>query len=61
MPDNGGVLDELQVKATNAYSKLTLPETPMLFVEFHGSEAGVKEQAGGSAKTSRKKQRPAQS
>ncbi len=25
--------------ACNAYSKLALPETPMLFVEFHGSEA----------------------
>ena len=39
------LLDELQVKATNAYSKLTLPETPMLFVEFHGTEAGVAEQS----------------
>ncbi len=26
------LLDELQVKATNLYSKLTLPEVPMLFV-----------------------------
>src|SRR5438876_3692600 len=34
------LLDEVQVKACNAYSKLALPETPMLFVEFHGSEAG---------------------
>ena len=39
------LLDELQVKACNAYSKLTLPETPMLFVEFHGSEASVTEQS----------------
>jgi D-lactate dehydrogenase (cytochrome) len=39
------LLDELQVKASNAYSKLTLPETPMLFLEFHGSEAGVAEQS----------------
>jgi D-lactate dehydrogenase (cytochrome) len=39
------LLDELQVKASNAYSKLTLPETPMLLVEFHGSEASVAEQA----------------
>jgi D-lactate dehydrogenase (cytochrome) len=38
-------LDELQVRACNAYSKLTLPESPMLFLEFHGTEAGVAEQA----------------
>jgi D-lactate dehydrogenase (cytochrome) len=39
------LLDELQVKATNLYSKLTLPEVPMLFVEFHGSPSGVAEQS----------------
>ncbi|ESR27310.1 FAD-linked oxidase C-terminal domain-containing protein [Lutibaculum baratangense] len=39
------LLDELQVRASNAYSKLTLQEKPSLFVEFHGSEAGVREQA----------------
>ena len=39
------LLDALQVKATNLYSKLTLPEVPMLFVEFHGSPAGVAEQS----------------
>src|SRR5689334_22776034 len=39
------LLDALQVRACNAYSKLTLPEVPMLFVEFHGSPAGVAEQA----------------
>ena len=39
------LLDEMQVKACNAYSKLTLPETPMLFLEFHGSEASVAEQS----------------
>ena len=39
------LLDALQVKATNAYSKLALPEVPMLFVEFHGSPAGVAEQS----------------
>src|SRR5437899_2470698 len=39
------LLDELQVKATNLYSKLDLPEVPMLFVEFHGSPAGVAEQS----------------
>jgi D-lactate dehydrogenase (cytochrome) len=39
------LLDEVQVKASNAYSKLTLPVTPMLFVEFHGSPASVAEQS----------------
>jgi len=39
------LLDTLQVKASNAYSKLNLPETPMLFVEFHGTEASVAEQS----------------
>ncbi len=39
------LLDALQVRACNLYSKLTLPETPMLFVEFHGTDDGVKEQS----------------
>jgi len=39
------LLDEVQVRACNAYSKLALPEMPMLFVEFHGSDAGVTEQS----------------
>ncbi|MCO4055584.1 MAG: FAD-binding protein [Bosea sp.] len=39
------LLDALQVKACNLYSKLALPETPMLFVEFHGTDEGVREQA----------------
>ena len=29
----------------NMYSKLALPETPMLFLEFHGTEASVAEQS----------------
>ena len=37
------LLDALMVKAANAYSKLDLPETPMLFVEFHGTRRGVDE------------------
>jgi D-lactate dehydrogenase (cytochrome) len=39
------LLDALQVRACNAYSKLTLPEVPMLFVEFHGTTASVAEQS----------------
>jgi D-lactate dehydrogenase (cytochrome) len=39
------LLDALQVRAVNAYSKLSLPETPLLLLEFHGSEASVAEQA----------------
>ena len=39
------LLDQLCVKAVNAYSKLSLPETPLLLLEFHGSDNGVKEQA----------------
>lgn len=38
-------MDTWAVKATNAYSKLTLQESPLLLFEFHGSPAGVKEQA----------------
>ncbi|MFK7752605.1 MAG: FAD-binding oxidoreductase [Sedimentitalea sp.] len=39
------VMDETSVAAVNAYSKLTLPETPLLLLEFHGSDASVVEQA----------------
>src|SRR3978361_1247448 len=39
------LLAALQVKAINLYSKLTLRETPMLFLEFHGTDAGVAEQS----------------
>ena len=39
------LLDEVQVRACNADAKLSLPETPMLFLEFHGTESGVAEQS----------------
>ncbi len=39
------LLDALQVHACNMHAKLGLPETPMLFLEFHGSEASVAEQS----------------
>ncbi len=39
------LLDALQVKGANLYSKLALPEVPMLLVEFHGSAQSVQEQA----------------
>ena len=37
-------IDAMAIRATNNYSKLNLAEAPTLFLEFHGSEAGVKEQ-----------------
>ncbi len=39
------LLDALQVRACNQHSNLSLPEAPCLFVEFHGSDAGVAEQS----------------
>ncbi|CAM5412871.1 FAD-binding oxidoreductase [Eoetvoesiella caeni] len=38
-------MDLAAVKATNAYSKLSLHESPLLLFEFHGSPGGVREQA----------------
>ncbi len=39
------LVDDVMMRGVNLHSKLGLPETTMLFVEFHGSEEGVKEQA----------------
>jgi len=39
------LLDALTVRAVNAHSKLDLPGTPLLLLEFHGTAAGVAEQA----------------
>lgn len=39
------LLNAAQVRAVNAYSRLTLPETPLLLLEFHGSAKEVAEQS----------------
>ena len=39
------LLDANAIRAVNRHSKLSMREAPMLLMEFHGSEAGVREQA----------------
>ena len=39
------LIDGNTIRMVNHYAKLGLAETPMLLMEFHGSPAGVKEQA----------------
>lgn len=39
------LLDEVQMRACNLYSGLEYPETPHLFLEFHGSQTEVESQA----------------
>ena len=39
------LLDTNAIRAVNTHDKLGLKESPMLLMEFHGSEAGVAEQA----------------
>jgi D-lactate dehydrogenase (cytochrome) len=47
------LLDEVQIRACNAYSHLTLPETPTLFLEFHGTQASAREQVEAFAEIAR--------
>jgi D-lactate dehydrogenase (cytochrome) len=39
------LLDEMSIRAANLHSQLGRPETPTLFLEFHGSPGSVSEQA----------------
>ncbi len=39
------LVDAEHIRAINTYSKLSMPEVPTLFVEFHGTKAGVAEQS----------------
>ena len=39
------LINELGMRGFNNYAKLGYAETPCLFVEFHGTDAGVREQA----------------
>jgi len=45
--------DEVQIRACNAYSHLTLPETPTLFLEFHGTASSAREQVEAFAEIAR--------
>ena len=47
------LLDEVQIRACNAYSHLGLPETPTLFLEFHGTPLGDARAGRGLRRASR--------
>jgi D-lactate dehydrogenase (cytochrome) len=39
------LLDAAQIRASDRYSRLDLAEVPTLFVEFHGTDAGVRDES----------------
>ncbi len=39
------LIDQMSIRAINAYSNLNYPEVPHLFMEFHGSDIGVQDQS----------------
>ena len=39
------VLDDVQIDSVNKFSKLNYPVQDTLFIEFHGTDAGVAEQS----------------
>ena len=45
--------DEVQIRACNAYSHLSLPEVPTLFLEFHGTPSSAREQVEAFAEIAR--------
>jgi D-lactate dehydrogenase (cytochrome) len=45
--------DEVQIRACNAYSHLSLPEVPTLFLEFHGTAQSAREQVETFAQVAR--------
>jgi D-lactate dehydrogenase (cytochrome) len=47
------LLDATMMRAVNAHAELDHPETPTLFLEFHGTEGGVEEDAKAVAELAR--------
>jgi D-lactate dehydrogenase (cytochrome) len=47
------LLDEVMIRGINAHAQLGVPEQPTLFLEFHGTPAGVSEQAAAAEESAR--------